>query len=127
MAKTKFDIDHVSGLVIWSAAESAVTIMAALIPVLRTLFHDLRASDRAYYASQRIDDSGSSTFARNRDRKVNVLAAMADLEGQRSYLDNGFLIQKWYQSNDYEASRPCVWYGRVFQHWDKGVSVYACC
>ncbi|KAK1765582.1 hypothetical protein QBC33DRAFT_425451, partial [Phialemonium atrogriseum] len=37
---------NLTGLIIWGTAESAVTIMAASIPVLRTLFRDLRVSNR---------------------------------------------------------------------------------
>jgi hypothetical protein len=59
--------DVVTGLTIWGAAESAVTIMAASIPVLRTLFHDLRVSGRrGYYGSQIVEDSSvSSRFGRD--------------------------------------------------------------
>jgi hypothetical protein len=41
--------DHSTGLIIWSAAESAVTIMAASIPILRVLFRDIKATSKQYY------------------------------------------------------------------------------
>ncbi|KAK3323009.1 hypothetical protein B0H66DRAFT_555653 [Apodospora peruviana] len=46
------DFTYVSaGLVYWGAAESAVTIIAASIPVLRTLFRDMKTLSRRYYVS----------------------------------------------------------------------------
>ncbi|KAM7200881.1 hypothetical protein V8F20_005123 [Naviculisporaceae sp. PSN 640] len=41
----------VAGLICWGAAESAVTIVAASIPVLRTLFKDIRSPSKRYYIS----------------------------------------------------------------------------
>jgi len=41
--------DANSGLIIWGAAESAVTIMAASIPVLRVLLRDVSALTRNKY------------------------------------------------------------------------------
>ncbi|OIW32896.1 hypothetical protein CONLIGDRAFT_695133 [Coniochaeta ligniaria NRRL 30616] len=76
-------------LIIWGAAESAVTIMAASIPILRTLFHDLRASSRKYYASHIVDDSGSSRFARSRNGEVTMSAALGDFQGRPRYLNDG--------------------------------------
>ncbi|KAK0639663.1 hypothetical protein B0T16DRAFT_337083 [Cercophora newfieldiana] len=53
------DFTYVSApLVIWGAAESGVTIMAASIPVLRTLFRDLNTMSRKYY-----NNSGGSKTA----------------------------------------------------------------
>ncbi|KAK1756523.1 hypothetical protein QBC47DRAFT_451980 [Echria macrotheca] len=46
-------------LVLWGAAESGVTIMAASIPVLRTLFRDLNTISRKYYVSE--SKSGTQT------------------------------------------------------------------
>ncbi|KAM7187533.1 hypothetical protein V8F33_011180 [Rhypophila sp. PSN 637] len=39
----------IAGLINWGAAESAVTIIAASIPVLRTLFMDFRSLSKRYY------------------------------------------------------------------------------
>ncbi len=38
-------------LILWSAAESGATIIAASIPVLRTLFRDLNQRSKRYYLS----------------------------------------------------------------------------
>ncbi|KAK4149363.1 hypothetical protein C8A00DRAFT_47010 [Chaetomidium leptoderma] len=56
------DFTYVSApLIVWSAAESAVTIMAASIPVLRTLFRDLQTiSKRHYGSSRRFTQTGST-------------------------------------------------------------------
>jgi hypothetical protein len=93
MRMLRSSLDYVSGLIIWGAAESAVTIMAASIPVLRTLFHDLRVSSRKYYGSHRIEDSVSSRFGRSQNGKGDISVAMSDLEGQQSHLGDKSLGQ----------------------------------
>ena len=56
--------------------------MAASIPVLRTLFRDLRASRRKYYASEVIDDSGENG-------KGFPAVALDGLERRPSQLSDG--------------------------------------
>lgn len=77
--------DYLTGLIIWGAAESAVTIMAASIPVLRTLFRDLKASSRKYYGSRKIEDSASTRFESRHSVKGDVTVALSDLERQHSH------------------------------------------
>jgi len=62
------DFSYVAApLVLWSAAESAVTIMAASIPVLRTIFRDLGSlSMMRRYASGNPDTQSSSLNADDR-------------------------------------------------------------
>lgn len=82
---------YVSGLIIWGAAESAVTIMAASIPILRTLFQDLKASSRRYYGSQIVNDSGSSRFGHSRNGEV-IMVVMGDFQGRTRYPSDGRLV-----------------------------------
>ncbi|KAK2015658.1 hypothetical protein LZ32DRAFT_602306 [Colletotrichum eremochloae] len=47
-----FDIIDTVELVIWGAAESAVTIVAASIPILRALFHDIKPAPARFVADE---------------------------------------------------------------------------
>ncbi|KAK0717511.1 hypothetical protein B0T26DRAFT_710099 [Lasiosphaeria miniovina] len=58
------DFTYVSApLILWGAAESAVTIMAASIPVLRTLFRDLQTLSRRLYVSESKNDTQISKIS----------------------------------------------------------------
>ncbi|KAI6488234.1 hypothetical protein MCOR11_008521 [Pyricularia oryzae] len=48
-------------LVVWSAAEVALTIMAACIPVLRVLVRDVRDASKRYYGRSKDSGSGNQT------------------------------------------------------------------
>jgi hypothetical protein len=63
-------LDQQTGLIIWGSAESAVTIMAASIPVLRTLFQEhLRSRVRKYH-SQIFSESGAGSSRHAGDTDV---------------------------------------------------------
>lgn len=59
--------DHGYDLVIWGTAESATTIMAASIPVLRVLFRDIRLHPDRHY------DTEEGTGPRERKRVATPL------------------------------------------------------
>lgn len=65
--------------------------MAASIPILRTLFQDLKASSRRYYGSQIVNDSGSSRFGHSRNGEV-IMVVMGDFQGRTRYRSDGRLV-----------------------------------
>ena len=67
-------IDNSVALVIWGAAESAVTIMAASIPVLRTLFRDVKVTINRIYAPDQSNATKASKFDRSQNNTVTVSA-----------------------------------------------------
>jgi len=63
-------------LILWGAAESGVTIMAASIPVLRTLFRDLNTISRKYYLSESKNATqGSRVVSKYADTNLVVISA----------------------------------------------------
>ncbi|KAK4443775.1 hypothetical protein QBC34DRAFT_199162 [Podospora aff. communis PSN243] len=76
------DFTYVSApLIIWGAAESGVTIMAASIPVLRTLFRDLNTISRKYYnnssGSKTATTTRSGVMSRYGDPNANTVVVSA--------------------------------------------------
>ena len=68
-------LDRSTGLTIWGTAESAVTIMAASIPVLRVLFRDLKSStSRRYYGTNESDGTKNSRSSRSQNSTVTISA-----------------------------------------------------
>ena len=73
--------DDSSGLCIWGAAESAVTIMAASIPTLRILFRDnFRNLSKRYYSSNKGSPAGTSGSRLDSSRrKTTVVISRGDV------------------------------------------------
>jgi len=67
----------VTPLILWGAAESGVTIMAASIPVLRTLFRDLNTISRRYYISESKSATQNSRVATTKHVDTNTVVISA--------------------------------------------------
>jgi hypothetical protein len=79
-----------------SAAESAVTIIAASIPVLRTLFKDLHTLSQRYHESDRYDTQNGSKNTEDTDMPripAPVEMVMTRSSNSRSR-DSGQILQR---------------------------------
>jgi len=81
-------------LYIWGNAETASSIIAACIPILRVLVRDVRTSRRQYYASKNANTTGGGTGSKNtvsvtagRSRGPNSFQRMDDWS-EKSILDD---------------------------------------
>jgi len=105
-------------LVIWGAAESGVTIMAASIPVLRTLFRDLNTISRKYYnntgESKATTTQRSGVMSRHGDQPL----AFASSAGMNPYTED---VTKNSNSSDRSPVRDS--YGRIMQSREVMVTV----
>ncbi|KAK0711898.1 hypothetical protein B0H67DRAFT_555801 [Lasiosphaeris hirsuta] len=109
------DFTYVSApLVLWGAAESGVTIMAASIPVLRTLFRDLNNLSRRYYIAESKNATQNSRVA---PRSVNNTTVVTISGGAQSSLE----LEKTNSTSDKAPLRESC--GQIFQSTEIVVAV----
>ncbi|KAL3297350.1 integral membrane protein [Colletotrichum asianum] len=102
-----FDIIDTVELVIWGAAESAVTIIAASIPILRALFRDYKPPPARFISDEesmlrRLGEASVRTMTRpqtagiRRSRSEMELIEIDRSLGSRGYADkNDLALQAW--------------------------------
>ena len=112
-------VDVSAPLILWSAAESGVTIMAASIPVLRTLFRDLNTKSRKYYNSTgsktATTTQGSRPMTKYGDNNLNTIVVSA---GMSPYTED---VTKSSNSSDKSPVRDS--YGHITQSTEIMVAV----
>ncbi|KAI1841757.1 hypothetical protein JX265_007139 [Neoarthrinium moseri] len=85
MTSTDITYDRVD-LTIWTLAEPAVTIMAASIPVLRMLYHELKSSQKSYFRSK------SQSNTQPNGATGNIYAKRGTMYGRNSHYGRNSVV-----------------------------------